>query len=65
MSAPVHGMRGKRNAAKHDAEKVTGKGQIMLYAGDLKAKVQAALAPRQSVSDWVREAIREKLERLN
>lgn len=51
-------------AAKPDAEKLTGKGVITVFTGPLKSRCVAVASSRgQKLTEFVRDALREKLER--
>lgn len=57
MPAP----KGNTYASKPAAERVTGKGRVIVDLGDLKEKAQKAKGPKQSLSEWIREAVRRRL----
>lgn len=57
-------MQGNENAKKPDANKITGKGRIVIDLGDLKGEaVRASRARKMKLAPWIREAIEEKVAR--
>lgn len=54
--------RGNKHAAKPEAEKVSGKGRVVVDLGELKTRIVSALEPGQSLKSWIVSACEKKLK---